>query len=73
MTAAPPPVSWPDLPGTAVDAEAPHLHVYLVVHGHGGIVWSGTDRTAAHQYAQIARGVVGRLPVVGDYRKEEDR
>lgn len=74
----PPPTVWPDVPAPEVDAEAPHLHVYLVVDAHKGggrsaIGWAGTDRNRAHDYARNTGGVVARLPVVGDYRKENDQ
>lgn len=73
------PVTWPDMSAPEpLDAEAPNLYVYLVIdarpHGQsGGIGWAGTDRDRAHEYARHTQGVVARLPVVGDYRNEEQR
>lgn len=47
--------------------------VYLVVYAEGGAVgWAGANRDRAHELARNTGGLVCLLPVLADYRPQED-
>jgi hypothetical protein len=46
-------------------------YAYLVIGDTGGIGWAGLNAERAHEYAANTGGVVVRLPIDTDYRRNQ--